>query len=630
MLRYLRENTGNWIIKFFLAIIVVVFVFLGVGSMNASKRTEVARVNDEPISMKAFQQTYQNMVQRMRGQFGNAMNEELLKALNVKQQAVNSLIDQKLMDIEADKLKITVSDQELQDSLMTIKAFQRDGRFDMALYSQILGRNGMTPETFEASQRQTLKENKLRRMVLDSITVTDAEASTWYTFQNTKKSVDYIEINPDTFTDLAPGADAVKKEYEANKDKYKSRPKRLVQYLKFSPADYAGQAGVTQDQILAYYQQHADKYKTPEKVEASHILIRVDEKADEAAVAAAKKEAMAVYEKAEKGEAFDQLAKEFSQGPSGPNGGFLGAFEKDAMVKPFAEAAFSMKAGEISKPVKTQFGWHVIKVSKQIPASVVSLEEASDEIRSELEKEELNNIAYYKAGEAFDAVMDGDDFEQVGLIVKKKIQETPAFAADGQGLDMENAAAFAREAFSLKDDGISDVKQLGDDYYLIRLKESIEPKVLPLDAVEADIIVSLTSANQKKAAEEKAEALLKEAEAKDSLQALAKEESLEIKTSEPFTRTQPVKGIAGSAAITEAAFKLDETGKVYPEVVKAQGRFYLISVNAVQVPDEKQIQDGLKDVKAQVAARKQQQHFYAWMTALKQKADISVNTQNIN
>jgi peptidyl-prolyl cis-trans isomerase D len=630
MLRYLRENTGNWIIKFFLGIIVLVFVFLGVGSMNASKVTEVATVNDAPITLKEFQQAHKNMVQRMRQQFGDAMNADLLKALNLKQQAVNSLIDQKLMELEADKLEVIVSDQELQDSLLGIKAFQRDGQFDMDLYAMVLGRNGMTPETFEASQRQALKENKLRKMVMDSITVTDAEASTWYTFQNTKKAVNYIEINPDTFTGLEPGAEAVKKQYQANKDKYRSKPKRQVAYLRFSPADYAGQVGVTDEQILAYYEQHADTYKIPEKVAASHVLIRVDENADEAAVAAAEKEAMAVYEKAKKGEAFDALAKEFSQGPSGPSGGALGTFEKDAMVKPFAEAAFSMAAGEISKPVKTRFGWHVIKVGNRFPAKVVSLAEARADIRKELEKEELNNLAYYKAGEAFDAVIDGDDFEQVALIAKKQIQQTPAFSADGQGLGMDNAQAFAKEAFTLSDKGISDVMQLGDDYYLIQLKKTIDPKQLPLEAVETDIIVSLTAAKQHEAAEKKAQELLKKAESQGDLSALAKDNALEIKTSDAFTRSQAVKGIAGSGPITAAAFTLDKAGKVYPEVIEAGGRYYLISLSDVQVPTDKEIQAGLKDVKAQVASKKQQQHFYAWMTALKEKADISINTQIIN
>lgn len=629
MLRYLRENTGNWIIKIFLFIIVVVFVFLGVGSMNATKKTRVASVNDEVITINEFQDAYKNMVERMRRQFGNALNEELLTALNIKQQALNSLIDQKLMEMEADKLKIVVSDQEVQDALLAVKAFQRNGQFDMELYSMILGRNGMTPETYEAYQRQALREGKLRRMVLNSITVTDAEASTWYTFQNTKKSVDYVAIDPAAFTDAKPTEAAVEAEYKENPDQYRSAPMRRVQYLVFSPEDFKGQAGVSDDQVAAYYEQNIDQFKTPEKVEASHILIRVDETADEAAVEAARKEAMAVYEKAAKGEAFDELAKEFSQGPSGPSGGYLGTFEKEAMVKPFGDAAFSMKAGEISEPVKTQFGWHVIKVSKRLPASTETLEQATDKIRTALEKDELNNMAYYKAGEAYDAVVDGDDFAQVALIAQKDIQETPAFSADGQGLEMENAAQFAREAFAITGDGISEVKQLGSSYYLIRVAERIEPKPLPLEEVKEDIVASLTIANQRDAARKQAEAMLKKGET-GGIDAIAQALSTEVKTSESFTRGQAVSGIPGSGPIAAAAFKLESTGEVYPEVIEAGQKFYLISVNSVAVPDAEAIAAGIKAVKEEMAARKQQQHFLAWIESLKQKADISVNPEIIN
>ena len=630
MLQVLRENTGNWIIKIFLFIIVLVFIFLGVGSMNASKKTQVASVNDEVITIKEFQEAYKSMVERMRRQFGNALNEDLLAALNIKQQAVNSLIDQKLLEMEADKLEIMVSDQEVQDTLMGIKAFQRDGHFDLDVYKQVLGRSGMTPEIYEAYQRQAIREGKLRQMVLNSITVTDAEANTWFTFQNTKKTIDYVEIDPAAFKDVSPTQEQVEKEYTEHKDKYQSQPKRKVEYLVFSPEDFAGKTGVTDEQIQAYYNQHIDRFKTPERVEASHILIRLDETADEAAIEAARKEAMAVYEKAVNGQAFDELAKEFSQGPSGPKGGYLGTFEKDAMVKPFGDVAFAMKEGEISKPVKTQFGWHVIKVSKRLPASVESLEQASEGIRKELEKEELNNMAYYKAGEAFDSVMDGDDFEQVALIANKKIRKTGPFTADGQGLEMDNAVLFAREAFGLTGDGISDVKQLGDAYYLMRVTEAIDPQPMALDEVNADIVAALTLSQQRDAAKKKAEGLIKEGESGKSLEDLAKEKSLVMKTSAPFTRTQPVKGIPGSAKITEAAFKMDDTGTIYPQVVEAGQKYYLISVASVAAPDEQEMKAGVEDVKREMVAKKQQQHYMSWLEGIRQRADITVNTDLIN
>lgn len=630
MLRYLRENTGNWIIKIFLFIIVIVFVFLGVGSMNATREGQVATVNDSPITIKEYQEAYKNMVQAMRQQFGNALNDELLQALNVKQQTLNTLIDRKVMDMAAENLKIVVSDQEVRDRLMAAKAFQREGQFDMDLYKRVLGLNQMTPESYEAFLRQSIKESKLKEMVLNSIIVSDAEAMTWYNFQNTKTDLEFIEIDPAGFSDVQVTDEEIETYYQENKDQYQSEPKRSVAYLVFSPKDYAGSVGVTDEQVKTFYNDNIDQFKVPEKVEASHILIRLDADADEAAVESARKEAMAVYEKAARGEAFDALAKEFSQGPSGPNGGYLGVFERESMVKPFADAAFAMKAGEISKPVKTQFGWHVIKVSQRMAAKTETLAEVSDRIRSGLEKEELNNQAYYKAGEAFDLVMDGDDFEQVALIAKKEVIKTPAFTATGEGLAMENAAAFARAAFSLERDDISDVKQLGDSYYIMQVIEAVEPEQLSLDSVKADIIAALTTEKQTAAAREKADEMLKEALAAGSLQAFASAKGLDLKTSGMVTRTQPVSGIAGSKPLVDAAFTLDKTQPVFADVVAAGGRFYLVGFKDRQLPDTDQAEAGLAEVKNELTARKQQQHLVAWMDELKSKAQIRVDKEFMN
>ncbi|HCY86187.1 MAG TPA: parvulin peptidyl-prolyl isomerase [Desulfobacteraceae bacterium] len=633
MLRYLRENTGNWIIKIFLGIIVIVFVFLGVGSMNASRQNEVASINDTPITVEEFQNAYKRMVDRMRAQFGNALNDDLLKALNVKQQALNSLINQKLLDMEAEKLKIVVSDEELQDTLMGIKAFQTDGAFNLDLYKRILGQQRMTPESFEAFTRQDLKNGKLRQMILSGITVSDAETRDWYIFENTKMAVNYLEVDPTSFTDVFPTQDAIKKEYEDNPTSYQSQPKLKVAYLKFSPEDHNGDAGVSQEQVKAFYEQNTARYSTPEKVEASHILIKVAEDADEAAVEAARKEAEAVYEKAAKGENFADLAKEFSQGPSGPTGGYLGAFERNAMVKSFGDAAFALNAGEISKPVKTQFGWHIIKVSAKHPASVTPFETAAADIRKELEGQEMQNQAYYKAGEAFDAVVDGDDFEQVALITKKPLMHTQAFTSDGTGLDsveLENPAEFARAAFALKNDEISEVQQLGDDYYLIRITERIEPKALPFDAVKDEIEGKLTAQLQEEAAQKKAEALLEKARAGKSLAELAQENDLKLSDSKPFTRNQSVPGIPGSQAIAKAAFGLTGENPVAAEVFPAGAKFYLISFKEKSVPDASEAEENQDRLKQELVNRKQQQYYTAWVEDLKSRADIQYDPKIFN
>lgn len=627
MLRYLRENTGNWIIKIFLGIIVIVFVFLGVGSMNATKQDEVATVNEEAITLQEFQDTYRMLVQRMRTQFGDNLNDEILNALNVKQQALNSLVEQKLLDIEASKLNILVSDKELQDSLLAIKAFHVDGVFDMAQYKKVLGLNSMTPEGFEILQRRAMKEQKLREMILSGVTVSDVEAKNWYLFQNTKMEVEYIKVDPASYTNILPTQEQISQEYEKSKAQYLSEPKRKAVYLKFAPKDHKGKAVVSQAQVEAFYEQNIDRFKTPEKVEAAHILIKVDENAGQELVDSAQKQAMDVYEKAAGGEDFSDLAKEFSQGPSKDSGGYLGVFERAAMVKPFGDAVFAMESGGISQPVRTRFGWHVIKLMARFDASVETLEDAREKIKAELEVLELQNMAYYQAGEAFDSVVDGDDLEQVALVAGKKIMGTELFTQDGRGLEIENADAFAREAFGLTQGDISDVKQLGDAYYLIKVVEATVPEQLGLDQVKDEISEVLTARLRKEAAAGEAQKLAQKGADAGSITGLA---SAPPEVAPLFTRNQAVEGVGNSDQFTEAAFGLDKDNPVHPEAIEVGQAYYIIGFKERQVPSDIDAENNLEQVKKQIFSTKQSRYYAAWMDTLRNNAEIKVNSEIFN
>ncbi|MCG8564405.1 MAG: SurA N-terminal domain-containing protein [Desulfobacterales bacterium] len=631
MLGYLRENTGNWIIKLFLGIIVLVFVFLGVGSFNSSRNNAVATINDQEITITEFQDAYRNMVEGLRRQFGNSLNDDLLKALNVKQQTLNTLIEQRLVDLEADRLDIKVSDEELQGVLLSIKAFQKNGAFDMELYKKVLGLNSMNPEIFEAQQREGLKQQKVRDLILSNVTVSDLEAEKWYRFENTKMTIEYLKVSPEAFSKIVATDDQIKAHYDKNSTDYKSEPQRRVAYLKFSAKDYADKVAVTDAQVSDYYQQNIETYKTPEKVEARHILIRVEEDAADDAVEAARKKALDVYEKAAKGEDFAELAKKYSQGPSKDSGGYLGSFARNTMVKPFADKAFAMKAGEISKPVRTQFGWHLIKVEARFAASVATLAEVKERIRKELASEEMQNMAYYKAGEAFDAVVDGDDFEQVALIAGKKLAQTAAFTRDGSGLDFEeNRTGFAGAAFALSNDDISEVKQLGDTYYLIKVVERISPKVLPLDAVKEIIQVELTAKYRKEAAKKQAEALVEKAMEDKDLVALAKAQGLNLETSNSFTRNQSIQGIGDSQALVTAAFELTQEKPVYAKALETTQGYYIIKFKGQEVPADSEIAKSLEQVKSRLIAMKQRQYYQSWIEELKGKYTIEIDPNFIN
>jgi len=634
MLRYLRENTGNWIIKFFLGIIVIVFVFLGVGSMNAGKHNQVATVNDQAITFTEYRDAYQRMIQRIQQQFGTSLDDELIKSLNVKQHAVNSLIDQKILEIEAQKFKIVVSDEELKQDLLSVKAFQKDGVFNMDLYKRVLGQNAMTPETFEAMQRKTIRNTKLQRMVINGITVGNQEAQAWYSFNNIKASINYVLIDPGTFSDVTVGEKQIRAQYDDHHDLYMSEPKRKVEFLVFAPNDFEDQVKIDEPVIRDFYDQNLARFTTPEQVEASHILIRVDENADEQTVAKAKEEALSVYEKAVNKEEFSKLAKTYSQGPSAASGGYLGRFDKTSMVKPFADAAFAMKAGDISQPVRTLYGWHIIKVTDRIPENVSPFETAKAQIQKELAVGQIQNLAYNKAEDAYDAVLDGDSFEQVALVAAKEPVTTPAFTALGtelKDMGLSDPGQFATAAFSLVDNEISEVKEIRNNYYLMHVLEKIDPAVLAYEDVKDKIADILTADLQKQAAKKTAESMLEKAgNDTANLEKLAKDNHFKVETSKMFTRNHAVPGITGSAAIAEAAFTLDEKNPVYKQVVEAAGKFYIISLKEKQAPDVAVVADNLDNVKQQLEARKHQDYYSQWLTARKEKADIRINTDIIN
>ncbi len=630
MLRYLRENTGNWIIKIFLGIIVIVFVFLGVGSFSSNRNNSVATINDEPITIKEYQQAYKQVVEQYRARFGNNLNEDLLKVLNAKQQALDGLIEQKIILSEAEKLKITVSNKELQDSLLSIKAFQKDGKFDLDQYKAILSRNSMNPEIFEAGQIEALRQGKVKSLVYSSVNVTDMEAKDWYTFQNEKVAVDYLLFAPGAYTDIDPAEKKIKKHYTDNKDNYKSEPKLKAVYLKFSPADHKDEITVSQEDIQAYYEQQQEKYKVPEKVEARHILIKVDETDTDEAVKKALERAQEVYQMAAKGQDFEALAKKYSEGPSKTSGGYLGTFEKRSMVKPFADKAFSMKADEISEPVKTRFGWHIIKVLAKSDATIKTLEQVSSDIKKELGQQETQNLAYYKAGEAFDAVIDGDDFEQVALIADKKIQQTKAFSINGEGLPIADNSGFAREAFSLPVDSISDVKQLGEDYYLIKVVEKIDPELQKFDQVRDQVKKDLVAILQEEQAKKDAKKAVAKAVDAKSLVPAAGKYNLEIKSTKLFARNSNIEIIGNLPEFTQAGFSLSKENMIHSEIIESKNGYYVLGFKQKKQPEESEINDNLKTVKNELNWRKQLQSYQAWMAELKKQYDIEYDPKVLN
>ena len=202
MLRLMRDYATSWLIKIILGAIVVVFVFWGVGSFRNRKSDVIASVNGEAVSLEEYRSTYNNLLEQMRQRFGNNLNEELLQMLRLDQQALDQLIEQRLLMQEVARLDFRVSDEEVVRTIQNISSFQTNGVFDSRLYTIVLNYNRMTPEGFEAAQKQRLLIEKLRTYLFGNFHVSENELREYYDWKNTTVSIDYALFDPETYDEI--------------------------------------------------------------------------------------------------------------------------------------------------------------------------------------------------------------------------------------------------------------------------------------------------------------------------------------------------------------------------------------------------------------------------------------------
>jgi len=572
-------------IKVVLALIVVVFMFWGVGSFRNRQAAVVASVNGMPITYDEYNRAYNDLIEQMNRQFGNNLNDEAIKMLQVKKQALDRVINRRLMLAEADRLGFRMSDQELVDTIQSIPAFQRDGKFDNNLYQRILNSLRMTPEGFERDQRDTILIEKLRAFVAGNVKVSDAEARQKYDWQDVTVAIEYLLVEPRTYKNVKPSPEELETYYNENKENYKTEPKIKVRYVRFTPQDYMAQVDVPEDEIRDYFDNNAEDFKTPKTVEARHILTKVDSEADDATVETARQKLLEVLKKARAGDDFAELAKTYSEGPSKDQGGFLGAFKKEEMVAPFSDKAFSMAVGEVSDPVRTRFGWHLIKVEKINPASSQTLAEATDQIKNQLSREKAMALAYDAAEALYDAVFEGEDIEQVATEQKLKVQTTDFFGGQGPPETGAGRSQFATTAFTLKEMDISEIIDAGDSYYLLQPFDKQPARVPPMTDVKDKVSADWVKKRQDEKAREDAEALLAELKKGKAMSAVEKKHAAAPQTTGFFKRSEAIPGIGSEGDITQAAFELTEAKNLAEKIIKGQKGYYIIRLKNRQAPD---------------------------------------------
>ncbi len=627
MLRLMRDYATSWMIKIILGAIVVVFVFWGVGSFRNRKANIIASVNGDAITLEEYRSSYNILLDQMRQRFGNSLNEDLLKMLQLDQQALNQLIEKRLMMQEVARLNFRVTDEEVIRSIQSIPAFQTNGAFDSRLYTTILNFNRMTPEIFEAAQKESLLMEKLRTYLFNGFRVSENELREYYNWKNAAVSIDYVLFDPKNYKDIELTKEAVESYFDDNKDTYKTDPLRKAQYLFFDPQNYKDEVQISDEAINNYYMDHKQEYASPKTVEARHILFKLENGADDQTVAAAKARAETVLDLIQKGADFAEMAKKHSEGPSKTNGGHLGTFRKEDMVAPFSEKAFSMQAGEVSEPVQTQFGWHLIKVEKVNPATEQTLVEATDAIRKTLTNEETKVLAYDNAEAFYETTLEGDDIAQVATELGLTVETTEPFSSRGPDKGIINRRGFADAAFALTGNQISDVLDLKNGYYILQVIDSI-PSIIPdLAAVKTTVEADLLEEMQATLAEEEANDFLEKLKTTDQTEPGEVSEGITFKTADYFKRSEQIPDIGWDNSVSQKAFELSSEDPLPDSATKGQKGFYVIRLKARKLPDAQEFDKEKQQLQDTLVNQKKLKAFNAWLAEARKRSEITIREE---
>jgi len=625
MLDFVRKHATSWLVKVALFLIIVVFIFWGGYTYQSLKENQIAQVGEQFISIKDYNDTYNRLVENYRRQLGPAFNEEMMKRFNLKQQALDQLINRILLLRAAKEMGIAVTDREIQQKVLEYPVFQADGKFDQKRYVGILRQNRLTPEMFEQQLADEIVWQKVEGFIKRRALVTDEEVLADFRFNQTRIQLAYVIFDPRDYESRVTVDDAsLQAFYQEHKEEYKDPEKRQVSYAVLPLDDFLPAVKVSEDEMRQYYEDRPDSFRYEEEVRARHILIEVKPDASEEDTAKARAEAEKVLAQARKGMDFAELAKKNSKDSnSAKKGGDLGFFTRQKMVREFADAAFALKPGEISDVVQTEHGLHVIKVEEVRPERVESFEEARGPIEESLKKEKARDHAFRKARDLADLAYAQRDIKKAAqsLDLAGKVREESLGAKDAlPGIDPPSPE-IVRRIFAVPEKGTTEAMEFVHGFVVAQVLSVTPPEVLPMEKVKDRVEKEFRAQKARLAAEKDASEMLEEARKAHSLEQAAKTRKLELLRTESFSRSNPDKKLKLPPESTNAVFQLD-SARPFPEApLDLRKRVFVCQLLEKTIPSEIPENERLSVTK-RIQMQKQAMVWQAWMEEQRGRAKI--------
>ncbi|HEX2521364.1 MAG TPA: peptidyl-prolyl cis-trans isomerase, partial [Terriglobia bacterium] len=470
---------------------------------------------------------------------------------------------------------------------------------------------------FEDGVREEIIQEKLKNLITDSVSVSDSELEEEFRDRNEKSKISYVSFEPSKFTTAVVLQDAdIKAHYDQNKESYRVPEQRRVKYLFADSGALRAGIQIPDAELKSYYQQNLATYQLPEKVRATHILLKTEGKSPEE-TEKIKARATDLLLKARKGADFADLAKKNSEDTvSAANGGDLGFFARGAMVPEFDQAAFALGVGAISDLVKTQFGYHIIKVLEKQTAHTQTFEEVENLIRPTLLQRKAEQKAQELADRAFTLAKSNKSFDQIAAELKISVQETPLFQQGGAIPLIGNSQEFSSKVFGLKEKEVGSPVRVPNGFALAQLVEIKAPYVPPLEEVRERVEDSLKAAKAAELTKVKAQEFAAKAKTVGGIDQLAKSYSVEVKTSEEFTRNGNLQDLGSSSPFDGFAFS-SEVGSISQPIQVGQRQVVaqLKEKHPVNLEEFAKAKDGLRQ---SLLAPKKDRMFQSYLDSVRE------------
>ncbi|ALI05553.1 MULTISPECIES: SurA N-terminal domain-containing protein [Pseudomonas] len=620
MLQNIRDNSQGWIAKTIIGVIVALMALTGFDAIfqATTNSNDAAKVNGENISQNELSQAVDMQRRQLMQQLGKDFDASLLDEKMLRDSALKGLIDRKLLLQGAHDAKFAFSEAALDQVILQTPEFQVDGKFSAERFDQVIRQLGYSRMQFRQMLAQEMLIGQLRAGLAGSGFVTDAQVLAFARLEKQTRDFATLSIKADPAS-VKLTDDEVKAYYDQHAKEFMTPDQVVIDYLELKKASFFDQVSVKDEDLQAAYQKEIANLS--EQRRAAHILIEVNDKVTEAQAKAKIEEIQA---RLAKGESFEALAKEFSQDPgSANNGGDLGYAGPGVYDPEFEKALYALSKDQVSAPVRTDFGLHLIKLLGVEAPEVPTFASLKDKLTRELKTQQVEQRFVEATKQLEDASFEASDLAQPAQDLKLTVHTSAPFGREGgEGIAANRAVVTAAFSPEVLDEGANStaIELDPETVVVLRAKEHRKPEQLPLEKVAGPIRAQLTKEHASAAAKTRADELI--ASLRDGKTALDKAvDGQGWKPTEAATRNQ--EGI--DPAVLQALFRMPKPESkdkpTFSSVTLPDGSLVVVRLNGVNeaaAPTDEE----KAEYRRYLASRVGQQDFAAYRKQLESQADI--------